>query len=209
MMLKPSRWGAFVAVLLAGTIWAASTLSAQEPGWQLTGGASHAWFGGGATDTTGSGLSFGPTPSVAWSLGADHPVGRVRLGLQLSCYSASLQISGAGVRIVSEETRLGLVQLAALVSVPLLRIGRAGAGLTLAAGPTVDLWSITDTDGRTRGGAIAALLLGAPIAPRWTLLAAAAGTLSGSPFNASELPVEFEPSTLLGGRVGLGVRYGD
>jgi hypothetical protein len=208
-MSKPNRWGLLAVVMLAATVGVIPTVLAQEPGWRLTGGATHAWFGGGATDTTGSGLSFGPTSSLAWSLGADHPVGRVRVGLQLSYFTASLQISGSGVRIVSENTDFSEVQLAALVSLPLLRVGASGAGFTLALGPTVDFWSITDTDGRTRGGAIAALLFGAPIAPRWTLLALAAGTLSGSPFNASELPVEFEPSTLLGGRVGLGVRYGD
>ena len=208
-MSKPRRWGALTALMLAGLVGVAPSLGAQEAGWRLTGGASHAWFGGGATDSTGSGLSFGPTPSVEWSLGADHPVGQVRVGLQLSYLSASLQISGAGVRIVSEDTHFSQIQLAALVSVPLLRVGGSGAGLTLAAGPTVDFWSITDTDSRTRGGAIAALLFGAPIAPRWTLLIAAAGTLSGSPFNTNELPLEFEPSPLLGGRVGLGVRYGD
>jgi hypothetical protein len=208
-MSKPIRWSVLAVVTLAVTVGEVPTLVAQEPGWQLTAGATHAWFGGGATDTTGSGLSFGPTSSVAWSLGADHPVGRVRVGLQLSYYTASLQISGAGVRIVSEDTHFRQLQLAALVSLPLLRVGASGAGFTLAVGPTVDFWSITDADSRTRGGAIAALLFGAPIAPGWTLLAAAAGTLSGSPFNASELPVEFEPSTLLGGRIGLGVRYGD
>jgi len=207
-MSKASWWGTLLVVIM--TVAAdVSALDAQEPGWRLTAGASHAWFGGGATDTTGAGLSFGPTPSVSWSLGADHPVGGVRLGLQLSYFSASLQISGAGVRLVSEDTHLREVQLAALVSVPLLRVGASGAGLTLAAGPTVDFWSITDADNRTRGGAIAALLFGAPIAPHWTLLATAAGTVSGSPFDAAELPVEFEPTTLLGGRVGLGVRYGD
>lgn len=208
-MSTVNRWGALAVLVLAGTAGVVPALVAQQPGWRLSGGASHAWFGGGATDTTGSGLSFGPTPSVAWSLGADHPVGRVRVGLQLSYFSASLQIAGAGVRIVSEDTRFGQVQLAAVVSVALLGVGASGAGLSLAVGPTVDFWTITDADSRTRGGALAALLFGAPIAPHWTLLAAAAGTLAGSPFNAGELPVEFEPSGLLGGRVGLGVRYGD
>ena len=99
--------------------------------------------------------------------------------------------------------------MAALVSVRILRLGTGGAGLDLSAGPTLDLWTITDADSRTRGGAIAALSFGAPIAPGWMLMATAAGSLAGSPFNANELPVEFEPSTLVGGRIGLAVRYGD
>jgi len=203
------RWGVCAGVILAGAGGRLPALAAQEPGWRLTGGAAHAWFGGGATDTTGANLSFGSTPAVAWGLGADHAVGRVRLGVQLSYLSGSLRISGSGVSIVAEDTHLREWQLAALVGVPLLHVGAAGAGLSVAAGPTIDFWSITDTDSRTRAGAMAALVFGAPIAPGWSLLATAAGTISGSPFNADELPVEFEPSTLLGGRIGLGVRYGD
>jgi hypothetical protein len=206
-MPRVDRWTAVALLLLAGTTGLASGVRAQEGRWRVTGGASQAWFGGGATDTTGGGLTFGPTPSVAWSLGADHSLGRVRVGLAFSYLSASLQVSGAGVRIVAEDTQLRQYQMAALASILLLRVSGAGAGLSLAAGPTVDLWTATDTDSRTRAGALVAAVFAAPIAPRWMLLASAAGSLSGSPFNASELPVEFQPSTLLGGRIGLGVRY--
>jgi hypothetical protein len=201
------RWTA-VALLLAGTAGMAPGLRAQDGGWRLTTGASQAWFGGGATDTTGEGLTFGPTSSVAWSLEVDHAQGRVRVGLAMSYLPASLQVAGSGVTIVSEDTRLRQYQLAALVNIPLLRVGGTGAGFSLAAGPTLDLWTVTDMDSRMRAGALAAVLFAAPIATEWTLLASAAGSLSGSPFNPGELPVEFEPSALLGGRVGIGLRFG-
>lgn len=208
-MHSVARRIAAALLLLAGATGVAPGVRAQEGRWRVTGGASQTWFGGGVTDTTGGGLTFGPTPSVAWSLGADHSLGRVRLGLAFSYLSASLQVSGSGVRIVSEDTQLRQYQMAALASIQLLRVGGAGAGFSLAAGPTVDLWTVTDTDSRTRVGALVAAVFAAPITPRWMLLASAAGSLSSSPFNASELPVEFQPSTLLGGRIGIGLRYGD
>jgi hypothetical protein len=203
------RWTSAAALLLAGTTGPVTVLRAQEAGWRLTGGASHAWFGGGVADTTGAGLTFGPSPSVAWSLGADHPLGRVRAGLAFSYLATSLQVSGSGVRIVSEDTRLRQHQLAALVSITLLRVGVAGAGFGLSAGPLVDIWTVAGADSRTRAGALAAVSFAAPIAPGWSLLASAAGSLSGSPFSAGELPVEFTPSTLLGGQIEIAVRYGD
>jgi len=201
-----SRTILLIGLTIAGAL--TSPLPAQSAGWRVSAGAGQSWFGGGASDTTGAGLSFRPTPSVAWGLGVDHAMGKVRVGVGFTTLTADLQLSGSGVQIVSEETRLRQYELALLVNVPLLRVGGLGAAFSLAAGPTLDVWTVTDMDSRTRAGALAALLFAAPISPGWTLLASAAGALSGSPFNASELPAEFEPSTLLSGRIGLGLRYG-
>jgi hypothetical protein len=183
------------------------SLPAQQEGWQLTGGASQVWFGGGVEDTTGAGLRFSPTSTVAWGLAIDYPVGRVRIGLGLSYLSAHLELAGSGVRIVSEVTDLRQFEITAVVATPLLRVGQGGAGFSLSAGPALDIWTVTGGDSRTRAGVVGAVLFAAPISRDWKLLASAAGSLSGSPFEASELPVEFEPSTLRTGRVGFGVQY--
>lgn len=206
-MFRIKRWGPALCLVLTATAGLAPGVAAQEAGWRVVGGASQVWFGGGVTDTTGGGLRVSPTSTVAWSVGADHPVGGVRIGLGVSYLSAMLEVAGSGVRIVAEDTHLRQFEFAALLSVPLLRVGHGGAGFSLAAGPALDIWTATGSSNRTRFGALAVLQFAAPITPDLKLLASAAGSVSGSPFEADELPVDFEPSTLRTGRVGFGVRY--
>jgi hypothetical protein len=197
-----------LALCLAGTATQPSGLTAQRGAWRMTGGASQVWFGGGVTDTTGGNLDFRPTATVAWALGADHAVGGVRLGLGLSYLSSDLEASGSGVRITSTDTHLRQYELAALVSVPLLRVGQSGAELSVSAGPTVEIWTATGSDNRTRAGGLAALQLSAPITPDWALLATAAGSLASSPFEDKDLPDGFERAALRSGRIGIGLHYG-
>ncbi len=97
--------------------------------------------------------------------------------------------------------------MAALVTVPLARLGSDGAALNLSAGPVLGLWSLTDADTRTRFGGTASLQLAAPITPSWQLLATLGGSVSGSPFNATDVPDFFDTTTLWATGAGLGIQY--
>jgi hypothetical protein len=196
----------FAALVVAATVLA-SGLAAQERGWRVTAAAGQTWFSGGLLDTTSTDIDYTLAPTVTWAMSADHPLGRVRLGVGLSYLSTSIQASGPALMIVDPTVDVRQWAISALVTVPLLHIGKGGAGFSLAAGPALGFWSITGSADRTTIGGIAAVEFTAPITADWGLLASGGGSLSGSPFEASDLPVEFEPSTLWSGQVGLGVRY--
>lgn len=206
-MIRFGRWSVVVICLLVVTTSNIPGVAAQEGRWTMSLGAGQMWFTGGVTDTTNSGIEFTLTPSVTWALSADRQVGLVRLGVQLSYLSANVQATGPGLRLVDPSFYLRQWGVAALVTVPLLRVGTGGAGLSLSAGPALGLWNVTDSESRTTFGGVAALQFAAPITPGWKLLASAGGSVSGSPFEADELPVEYTPSTLWSGQVGLGVQY--
>jgi hypothetical protein len=182
-------------------------LAAQATSWTLSAGAGQTWFSGGMADTTSTALSYTLTPTITWAVAADHRVGDFRLGLGLSYLSANLKLSGPDVELVDRSLDAREWAIAALVSVPVLRVGKGGAGFSLSAGPALGSWTITGLDGRTTIGGVAALQFAAPITEGWRLVASGGGSVSESPFEAADLPVEFEPSTLWSGRVGLGVQH--
>jgi len=201
------RWAAILTLFAAAMATRPTGLAAQEPTWRLTAGGSQVWFGGGLRDTTASDVAFSLTPTTAWGLAADHALGRLRLGIGLSYLSTTLRVVGPEITIIDETFDLRQFEIAALVTLPPLRVGSSGAGFLFSAGPALDIWSVTNENSRTRFGGLVALLFTAPITPGWTLLASAAGSASGSPFEASELPADFESSTLWTGRIGFGVQY--
>ena len=182
-------------------------LAAQGPTWQLSVGAGQTWFSGGMTDTTSAELSYTLSPTVTWAATADRTVGDFRLGIGLSYLSANFMLRGPGVELVDRTLDVREWGISALVTVRVLRIGKGGAGFSLSAGPALGLWTITGLDSRTTIGGIAALQFAAPISENWRLVASGGGSVSDSPFKATDLPAEFEPSTLWGGQVGLGVQY--
>ncbi|HOX20898.1 MAG TPA: hypothetical protein PLI70_08240 [Gemmatimonadales bacterium] len=182
-------------------------LAAQGPTWQLSVGAGQTWFSGGMTDTTSTDVSYTLTPTITWAATADRSVGDFRLGIGLSYLSAHLKLSGPDVELVDRSLEAREWTIAALVTVRVLRVGKGGAGFSLSAGPALGLWTITGLDSRTTIGGIAGLQFAAPISEGWRLLASGGGSVSGSPFESTDLPAEFEPSTLWGGQVGLGLQY--
>jgi len=206
-MIRFGRWSAVGVGLLIATTSMIPGVAAQEGQWRASLGAGQTWFNGGVTDTTNSGVDFTLTPSVTWALAADRQFGHVRLGVQFSYLSANVQATGPGLRLVDPSFYLRQWGVTALVTVPVLRVGTGGAGLSLSAGPALGWWNATDSDSRTTFGGVAALQFAAPITPGWKLLASAGGSVSGSPFEAGELPVEYIPATLWSGQVGLGVQY--
>ena len=206
-MNRSARWSGMLAWTIVTAATIAPGLEAQERVWQVTAGAGQTWFSGGMTDTTSADLSYTLTPKVTWTATADRTVGDFRLGIGLSYLSANFMLRGPDVELVDRTLDVREWAITALVTVPVLRVGKSGAGFSLSAGPALGLWSITGLDSRTTIGGVAALQFAAPITEGWRLVASGGGSLSESPFEATDLPAEFEPSTLWSGQVGLGVQY--
>lgn len=200
-------WSGALVWSIVGATSLAPGLAAQERDWQLSASAGQTWFNGGMTDTTSTDLSYTLSPTVTWAVSADRTVGDFRLGIGLSYLSANFTLRGPDVELVDLTLDVREWAIAALVTVPLLQVGKGGAGFSLSAGPALGFWTITGLDSRTTIGGIAALQFAAPISEGWRLVASGGGSVSESPFEATDLPAEFEPSTLWGGQVGLGVQY--
>ncbi len=206
-MTRSRLWsGLLVWTTLATTI-VTPGLVAQERAWQVSAGASQTWFSGGMTDTTSTDLSYTLSPTVTWAVSADRTVGDFRIGVALSHLSANFMLQGADVELVDRTLELGEWAITALLTVPVLQVGNRGAGFSLSAGPALGLWAITGLDSRTTLGGVAALQFAAPICDTWRLVVSGGGSVSESPFESTDLPAEFEPSTLWGGQVGLGVQH--
>ncbi len=194
---------AVVAVLASSSAPAA----AQERGWGLSPDVSTVWFGAGA-ESPSDGLSVGPGPGTALGIAASRNTGAVRIGLRLFRVEGGLRLAGGGVSLTADDAGFTLYELAPEVGFRLLRLGTAGAGIRLAGGPTLDLWNWEGAGDRTRIGGRALLGLESPITPDWTVAAWLEGAMSGSVFDAGELPSEYEQRSLLRGRVGVELGYG-
>ena len=206
-MVRRGKWKAVLGGMIVVLAVPAASLTGQEGAWHLTATAAQTWFSGGLADTTTTDGNWGLAPKVTWGITADRAVGKVRLGLGLSYVSSHVQVSGEQVTLIESTLDVRQVGIAALVTVPLIRLGGAGAAVRLSAGPMLGVWSLTDADARTRVGGTATLQLTAPITTSWHLLATLGGSVSGSPFNPDDVPDFFETTTLWATAAGLGIQY--
>ena len=185
-----------------------AVLRGQSPAWRISGTVSQVWFGRTVRDTVLDNFNGRPTATAGWGLAADHAVGRVRAGIGLTYTSSYLEGYGSDVSLVNRDSHMRQLEVAGLLTVPLTRLGDAGAEVLLAGGPTLGFWSVTGEDNRTTFGGLATLQVAAPLGGGWRLLASAGGSLSGSPIAEASVPSDFETTTLLAGRVGVGLQYG-
>jgi hypothetical protein len=181
--------------------------AAQESGWGLSPEISTVWFGAGARNPS-DGFSVGPGPGTAVGIAASRNAGAVRIGLRFFRVESGLRVAGDGVTLTADDAGFTLYELAPEVGFRLLRLGSAGAGIHIAGGPILDLWTWEDADDRTRAGGRVRLGLESPISAAWTAGAWLEGAGSGSLFDEGDLPAGYERQSLLRGRVGLEVRYG-
>ncbi len=202
-----TKWSSVLGGVLAFLALPAAGLAGQEGAWHLTATAAQTWFSGGLDDTTTTDGKWSLAPKMTWGISADRAVGTIRIGLGLSYLSSNLHLASDPITITENTLDIAQWGVSALVTVPLLRLGTAGAAVHLSAGPVLGIWAITEEDSRTRFGGTATLQVTAPLASSWHLLATLGGTVSGSPFNTDDLPPEFETTTLWASRVGLGVQY--
>jgi len=205
-MIRERRGTAAATGLLLASVVLAPTVAAQEGSWRVSAAAGQDWFSGGVRDTTEAALRYSLRPATEWSLGVDHAIGTIRLGVGASYLSSRFQAAGSDYTLTDEGTAFRQWRVSLLATIPILRVGARGA-LALAAGPVLGFWDITDADGRTTVGGVASLQLDTPLSARWTLLTDASGSASGSPFLPEEVPPDFERTTLWAWQVGLGARY--
>ena len=198
-----------VSAAVALLVLASSPVSgaSQEGKWAISADIGTAWFGAGAEDPA-AGLSIGPGSGTTFGIGIVRDAGAVRIGLRFLRLESGLRLTGEGLSLTADEDGFTLYELAPEVGIRLIRLGTAGAGLRLAAGPTFDLWQWEGADDRTRVGGRALLALEAPIAGRWTGSAWLEGAVSSSVFDADELPAEYDRQSLRRGRAGVELRYG-
>jgi len=206
-MGRTVAWRLVVGGMLVTLTRSADSLGAQEQAWRVTATAAQTWFSGGLDDSTMTEGDWSLAPRVSWGFAADRALGKVRLGLGLSYVSSKIQVEGEAITITEGTLDVAQWGIAALVTVPLLRLGSSGAAVDFSAGPVLGIWTLTDEDSRTRIGGTASLQVAAPISGAWRLLATAGASVSGSPFNTGDVPPEFETTTLWASGGGLGLQY--
>lgn len=157
------------------------------------------------TTTGGSGSSFHPHGPAIVGVHVERRLGRGGVAL-------GVRYTGAGV--IGENSDVAVEQKGVLTLVELapdasLRIARTASGteFRVSAGPVLDVWSENGGGTRTRAGAQAAVSVEWPIIERLAGSVRAAATLTGSVFDASELPAGVERRAMWRQSVALGVRY--
>ena len=94
-------------------------------------------------------------PDADWSPGQPPPTARSATsgsGSGSPTSRPNLMLRGPGVELVDRTLDVREWGISALVTVPVLRVGKKGAGFSLSAGPALGLWTITGLDSRTTIG---------------------------------------------------------
>ena len=171
-------------------------------------GASH--FTGASFDTSagggGAAASLRPQRPLVLALRLERAAARVRVGLGVLRARAGL-VAENGTAAAVQKGFFTLLELAPEGSIRLAETG-AGTELRLHAGPLVDFWTLEEGDNRTRAGAHAALSAGWPVAGRVTGSLRVAAALTGSVFDAGELPSQLARRAMWRRTVSVGLRYG-
>lgn len=206
-MARPAQWLLRGGCLLAGMLSTSTSLPAQAQDWRLTAAVTHVWFSSVVRDTTVAEPTYDLEPTTSFGLRLERQVSQFHVGIGVSYLGTHLRVHSAAISLADQEFTLTRWQVAALLTMPLLRVGANGAGLALAVGPAIAIWKPTDEDSRSRFAGDASLQFHAPVTPRWNLLATGGGTVSASPMNDDEVPDEFVKTTLWAWQAGLGLQY--
>ena len=190
---------------LAGSLLLLCLLFARQAGaqWGLSGEIGVARFGGTSRDTNGARVA--PYRPTTFAVRLDRALGSTRL--ELAVLYAKTGFAGEQDNIAIVQYDAGSFwELAPGASICLVRFG-AGAQARLEAGPAVDVWTV-DGDMRTRVGGRAAAAVEWPIARALTGSLRVSGVLTGSVFDAAEVPAGVERLTTRRLAVAIGLRYG-
>jgi hypothetical protein len=197
------RSGLLVCILACGAAGPAAPAAAQ---WSVAIDAAATVFSGASRDTTlAEPTGFHPHRPTLFAGRVDRRVGRLGVGLAVGVAGADLIEEGPDAGAVVKHI-LDLVEVAPEVSL-LVAATPAGAALRVHAGPLVDVWSPDGGDDRTRVGGHAAASLEWPIAGRLAGVVRAGAAVTGSLFNADELPPGFVRRAMWRRTVSLGARY--
>ena len=180
-------------------------VTAQQEAWSLSAEAGRATMSGASRDPT-TGAAFRPANALMLGLAAHRRTGPFELGLVLRTAHSDLTIADGEVSLTTNDLRFTLYELAPELGTRLLRVSRY-ANIRFAAGPVIDLWRVTGSDGRIRVGGRAALTLESLVARGVSGVVRAEGAVTGSMFDEGELPPEFEERRAHRILIALGLRY--
>ena len=191
---------------LAANLFLCGLLFTPRPAvaqWGLSGEIGVARFGGTSRDTSEARVA--PYRPTTFAMRLDRALGSTRV--ELAVQYAKTGFAGERDNIAIVQYDVGSFwELAPDASVRLARFG-AGVDARLEAGPVVDLWKV-EGDTRTRVGGRAAAALEWPIARAFTGSLRVSGALTGSVFDAAEVPDGVERVATRRVAVAIGLRYG-
>lgn len=177
--------------------------AAQQPrGWFVTGSVAQSWFGKAAT---GEATDFGPSPGLAVSLEMTRQFGSWEASLAVDSRPSVLRASDTESDLRLSSLSFGRTGLAVAVGRQLSRVG--SASVVASAGIRLDGWTLPEDQNRWRPGveARAALRFGVGAVTLENRLAVG---MSGSPFDAADLPNGYQRHGLMWMQMGIGVRVG-
>ncbi len=189
-----------VALLLFGLTLRPRPVAGQ---WGLGAEIGVARFGGTSRDTNGTRVA--PYRPTTFALRVDHALGSTRVALAVLYAKTGFAGERDNVAIVQYDAG-SFWELAPDASFRLTHFG-AGAEARLEAGPVIGLWKV-DGDTRTRMGGRVAGAIEWPIARGLTGSLRVSGVLTGSVFDAEEVPSGVELLSTRRVAVAIGLRYG-
>ena len=171
-------------------------------GWDISGSVAQAWFSNAAT---GESTDFGPSPSLMVRLGVTRRFAKWEISFVADNTPSVLRASDSVSVLQISALSFGRTGLAFLLGRTLSHAG--SASVVAGAGLRLDTWSLPEEEHRSRaGGEVHAALrfdAGAlAVENRLTI------GLSGSPFDAADLPDGYRRNSLKWMEVGVGVRLG-
>ena len=199
--MSPRHWMLLTLLLVPGV----SAAQGDRSAWTVTAGLDHLRFSVAARDAaagSAEAVHLRPTSRAGArvAIGRGHGPWRVELGIGWAV--GHVEAANEAVAISDRTLDLSRYRLAFGVE---RAVARAGSGeLALAAGPTLDLWSL-DGENRTRAGLECALTLRLPLGG--ALLDHRVGVgVSGSPLESVDLDQNFALRSLWALSLGLGLR---
>ena len=187
-------------VALALSVGAPTALSAQ---WEVSADIGVARFGGSSRDSAGT--RVGPYRPTTLALRVGRGLGRARLALTVLHAKTGLAAEGPSIAVVQYDIGT-LWEIAPEASIRIASLG-TGAEVRVDAGPAIDLWNF-DGEHRTRWGGRAGLSLEWPLTRALSGYMRVGGVLTGSVFDAADVPAGVERLATRRVAVAVGLRYG-
>ncbi|HET8632573.1 MAG TPA: hypothetical protein VFL88_00385 [Gemmatimonadales bacterium] len=175
--------------------------TAQQPGgWAVTGSVGQTWFSKAAT---GESTDFGPSPGLAVSLGVTRRFAGWEASLEADTRPSALRASDSVSVLEISALSFGRTGLTLGLGRTLALAG--SASVITGAGLRLDGWTLPEDEHRWRAGAEAhgALRFGLGAVTLENRLTVG---MSGSPFDAADLPDGYRRHALTWMQVGMGVR---
>jgi hypothetical protein len=187
-----------IAILLACAV-PAPALAGQ---WSLAPEVGLTAFSGSSRDS--GGVRVGPTRATVVGLRFGRELPRVGFGVRVLTGSSGFGATDGDLSVIQEH-QLRLVEVAGLLSWHVARVGTSSR-LGLEAGPALDIWVPQDASTRSRVGAVAAVVWTFPVTARLDAAVRVEGTLTGSLFDAADLPAGAERRATWRRGVGFALR---